>query len=202
MWENFVGRSKAFWKWAHPQIGKHLSKKFKNHTPKDLYLATNTTQPSFIRVEADEGTYNMHVMIRFEIERGLISGDIKVKDVPQEWNRRYKDYLGVDVPDDRRGCLQDVHWSFGLIGYFPTYTLGNLYAAQLWETIQKEIPDLDKQIAKGQFIALKDWLNTNIHKHGRRYLASELCKKVTGKELSAEPLLRHLTQKAEAVYGI
>jgi carboxypeptidase Taq len=202
MWENFVGRSRSFWKWAHPRIAKHLNKKFKSYTPKDLYLATNTTQPSLIRVEADEGTYNMHVMIRFEIERGLISGAIKVKDVPAEWNRRYKDYLGIDVPDDRRGCLQDVHWSFGLIGYFPTYTLGNLYAAQFWETIQQAIPDLDKQIAKGQFLELKEWLNTNIHRHGRRYLAGELCKKVTGKELSAEPLLRHLTSKAEAVYGI
>jgi len=202
MWENFVGRSRSFWKWAHPQITKHLSKKFDKVTAKDLYLATNTTQPSLIRVEADEGTYNMHVMIRFEIERGLISGAIKVADVPAEWNKRYKDYLGIDVPDDRRGCLQDVHWSFGLIGYFPTYTLGNLYAAQFWETIQEQIPDLDKQIAKGKFLELKDWLNQNIHKHGRRYLASELCKKVTGKELSADPLLRHLTAKAEAVYGI
>ncbi|HYE62173.1 MAG TPA: carboxypeptidase M32 [Phycisphaerales bacterium] len=202
MWENFVGRSKAFWKWAHPQIVKHLSRKFDKYTPKDLYLATNTTQPSLIRVEADEGTYNMHVMIRFEIERALIAGDMAVKDVPGEWNRRYKEYLGVDVPDDRRGCLQDVHWSFGLIGYFPTYTLGNLYAAQLWDTINEQIPDLQKQISKGKFLELKEWLNTNIHRHGRRYLAGELCKKVTGKELSAEPLLRHLREKAEAVYGI
>ncbi len=202
MWENFVGRSRAFWKWAHPKIVKHLNKKFKDYTPKELFLATNTTQPSLIRVEADEGTYNLHVMVRFEIERALISGDLKVKDVPAEWTRRYKDYLGIDVPDDRRGCLQDVHWSFGLIGYFPTYTLGNLYAAQFWETIEEAIPDLHKQIAKGQFLELKEWLNTNIHRHGRRYLASELCKKVTGKELSAEPLLRHLTSKAEAVYGI
>jgi carboxypeptidase Taq len=202
MWENFVGRSKPFWKWAHPLIIKHLSKKFDKWGAKDLYAATNTVNPSFIRVEADEGTYNMHVMIRFEIERALLNGQMSVKDVPAEWNKRYKDYLGVKVPDDRRGCLQDVHWSFGLIGYFPTYTLGNLYAAQLWETIQEAIPDLNKQIAKGKFLELKTWLNENIHRHGRRYMAADLCKKVTGKELSADPLMRHLTEKAEAVYGI
>lgn len=202
MWENFVGRSKPFWKWAHPLIVKNLSKKFGKWSPKDFYAATNTTRPSFIRVEADEGTYNLHIMIRFEIERALISGQMSVKDVPREWNKRYKDYLGVDVPDDRRGCLQDVHWSFGLVGYFPTYTLGNLYAAQLWETINEAIPDLPKQISKGKFLELKTWLNENIHRHGRRYLAADLCKKVTGKDLSADPLLRHLTEKAEAVYGI
>jgi carboxypeptidase Taq len=202
MWENFVGRSKPFWKWAHPLIVKNLSKKFDKWGAKDFYAATNTVNPSFIRVEADEGTYNMHVMIRFEIERALLNGQMSVKDVPAEWNKRYKDYLGVKVPDDRRGCLQDVHWSFGLIGYFPTYTLGNLYAAQLWETINEAIPDLNKQIAKGKFLELKTWLNENIHRHGRRYMAADLCKKVTGKELSADPLMRHLTEKAEAVYGI
>jgi carboxypeptidase Taq len=202
MWENFVGRSKPFWKWAHPLICKHLSKKFDKWGVKDFYAATNTTKPSFIRVEADEGTYNMHIMVRFEIERALLAGQMSVKDVPHEWNKRYKDYLGIDVPDDRRGCLQDVHWSFGLIGYFPTYTLGNLYAAQLWETINEAIPDLSKQISKGKFLELKTWLNENIHRHGRRYMAADLCKRVTGKELSADPLMRHLTEKAEAVYGI
>jgi carboxypeptidase Taq len=202
MWENFVGRSKSFWKWSHPLIVKRLSRKFDKWGVKDFYAATNTVRPSFIRVEADEGTYNMHIMVRFEIERALLSGQMSVKDVPGEWNRRYKDYLGIDVPDDRRGCLQDTHWSAGLIGYFPTYTLGNLYAAQLWETINEAIPDLSKQISKGKFGELKTWLNEHIHKHGRRYLAPDLCKRVTGKELSAEPLLRHLTEKAEAVYGI
>jgi carboxypeptidase Taq len=202
MWENFVGRSKSFWKWAHPLIVKRLSRKFEKWGAKDFYAATNTVKPSFIRVEADEGTYNMHIMVRFEIERALLAGDMKIKDVPAEWNRRYQEYLGIEVPDDRRGCLQDVHWSFGLIGYFPTYTLGNLYAAQFWETIEEQIPDLHKQIAKGKFLELKDWLNQHIHRHGRRYLAADLCKRVTGKELSADPLLRHLTSKAEAVYGI
>jgi carboxypeptidase Taq len=144
----------------------------------------------------------MHVMVRFELERGIFSGDIKVKDLPSLWNAKYKEYLGVDVPDDRRGCLQDVHWSFGLIGYFPTYTLGNLYAAQFWEKINADMPDLHKQIAKGKMLDLREWLRVNIHQHGRRYRAGELCEKVTGKPLSADALLRHLRGKAEAVYGI
>lgn len=202
MWENFVGRGKPFWKWALPLSKKYFGKALQKYSVKDFYAAVNTTTPSLIRVEADETTYNMHVMIRFEIERALISGSMKVKDVPGEWNARYKDYLGVKVPDDRRGCLQDVHWSFGLVGYFPTYTLGNLYAAQMWETILAEIPDLEKRMAKGDFAALRAWLLQKIHRHGKRYRAAELCEKVTGKALSAEPLMRHLRGKAKAVYGI
>ena len=161
----------------------------------------NVARPSLIRVEADESTYNLHVMVRFNLERRFIAGDIKVRDLPGEWNRLYKQFLGVDVPDDRRGVLQDVHWSFGLIGYFPTYTLGNLYAAQLWETINRAIPELKAQMARGEFAALKSWLNTNIHAHGRRYRAGELCEKLTGAPLSADPLLRHLKGKLEPLYS-
>lgn len=202
MWENFVGRSKPFWKWVLNKSGKFFGSALEKYDAKDFYHAVNTVTPSFIRVEADETTYNMHVMIRFELERALIEGALPVKDLPAEWNRRYFDYLGIKVPDDRRGCLQDVHWSFGLIGYFPTYTLGNLYAAQFWETILEQLPDLNKQITKGKFLGLRDWLKENIHTHGKRYRAGELCKRVTGKDLSADPLLRHLTEKAETVYGI
>jgi carboxypeptidase Taq len=206
MWENFVGRSKAFWKWALPKARKHFREGKKSpldkYGVKDLYAAVNTVTPSLIRVEADEGTYNLHVMIRFELERALISGDLKVADLPAAWNARYADYLGVEVPDDRRGCLQDVHWSFGLMGYFPTYTLGNLYAAQFWETILEQIPDLQDQIAEGEFGALLGWLRENIHRHGRRHRAADLCAMVTGKPLSADPLMRHLARKAEQVYGV
>ncbi|CAG0993168.1 carboxypeptidase Taq [Phycisphaerales bacterium] len=202
MWENFVGRSKAFWKWALPKSRKYFGKALQKWDADDFFAAVNTVSPSFIRVEADETTYNLHVMVRFELERAIIRGDLAVKDIPGEWNKRYKEYLGVDVPDDRRGCLQDVHWAFGLFGYFPTYTLGNLYAAQFWEKINEAIPDLNKQIAKGKFGALKEWLNTNIHSHGRRYTAGDLCARVTGKPLSADPLLRHLTGKAEKVYRV
>jgi len=202
MWENFVGRSREFWVWALPVARKTFGSKLGRATPDQFFAAVNTVTPSLIRVESDEATYNLHVMIRFELERALISGDLRARDLPDEWNARYKDYLGIKVPNDTRGCMQDVHWSAGLIGYFPTYTLGNLYAAQLWETINQKIPTLHKQIAKGKFEPLKKWLNENIHRHGRLYRAAELCEKVTGRPLSAEPLLRHLTAKAEAVYGI
>jgi carboxypeptidase Taq len=202
MWENLVGRSREFWEWALPHAKKILGPGLEPYSVDDLYRAVNIVTPSLIRVEADEATYNMHVMIRFEIERALLSGDMKVKDVPGVWNRAYKDYLGIDVPNDAKGCLQDVHWSFGLIGYFPTYTLGNLYAAQLWETIRGQITDLDRQIRSGQFLALKAWLNDNIHRHGRRYRAADLCKMVTGHPLSADPLLRYLEGKLRPVYGV
>jgi carboxypeptidase Taq len=202
MWENFVGRSREFWTWALPILRKDFGPAFKKYSADEMYRATNTTTPSFIRVEADEGTYNMHVMVRFELERAIFGGSLKTKDIPREWNARYKDYLGVQVPDDRRGCLQDVHWSFGLIGYFPTYTLGNLYAAQFWEKINKDIPTIPTQISKGKMLPLREWLRDNIHAHGKRYRADELCRKITGKPLESGPLLRHLRGKAEAVYGI
>lgn len=202
MWENFVGRSKAFWKWAIPRSKPFFGRALAKYSPDDYYAAVNTTTPSFIRVEADETTYNLHIMIRFELERAIISGDLAVKDIPSEWNARYKDYLGVKVPDDRRGCLQDVHWAAGLFGYFPTYTLGNLYAAQLWEQIADDIPDLQKRIARGDFAPLKTWLHTNIHRHGRRYEAKDLCRRATGRALSADPLLRHLSAKARDIYGV
>jgi carboxypeptidase Taq len=197
MWENLVGRSRSFWDWALPHAKKMLGTGLDTYAAEDLYRAVNIVNPSFIRVEADEATYNLHVMLRFEIERALLAGDIQTSEVPGVWNRRFKDFLGVDVPDDRRGCLQDVHWSFGLIGYFPTYTLGNLYAAQFWETIRSQIPDLDRQIG-----SLKTWLNTNIHAHGKRYRASDLCKMLTGKSLTADPFMRYLEGKLRPIYGI
>jgi carboxypeptidase Taq len=202
MWENLVGRSLAFWEWAMPHARKILGEPLEKYTAQDLYRAVNIVTPSYIRVEADEATYNLHIMLRFEIERALLAGELEVRDVPATWNRKFKDYLGIDVPDDRRGCLQDVHWSFGLIGYFPTYTLGNLYAAQFWETIRGQITDIEQRIRAGDFKALKTWLNQNIHAHGKRYRAGDLCRMVTGKPLSADPLMRHLEGKLRPVYGV
>ncbi len=202
MWENLVGRSRSFWEWALPHAQKIMGGDLTRYTVDDLFRAVNMVTPSFIRVEADEATYNMHVMIRFEIERALLAGTLQPREVPGVWNKKYKDYLGVDIPDDRRGCLQDVHWSFGLIGYFPTYTLGNLYAAQFWDTIRGQITDLDQQIKRGDFKALKSWLNTNIHAHGRRYRASDLCKMLTGNPLSADPFMRYLEGKVGPIYGV
>lgn len=202
MWENLVGRSRSFWTWALPVAQKHYAGKIDHLSVDDIFACVNTVERSYIRVEADEATYNLHIMLRFGLERALVNGDLAVKDLPGEWNRRFKALLGLDVSDHARGCLQDVHWSFGLVGYFPTYTLGNLYAAQFWEQINADIPDLDARMARGDFAALKGWLNTNVHAHGRRYRAPELCQKLTGKPLSADPFMRYLEGKLRPVYKI
>lgn len=202
MWENFVGRSHSFWTWALPHANSIMGNALSKHSADDLYRATNTCTPSFIRVESDEATYNLHIMLRFQIERALFRKELKASDVPSVWNAAFKEMFGLDVPDDRRGCLQDVHWAFGLMGYFPTYCLGNLYAAQFWETATSHIPNLDTKIARGEMLELRDWLRANIHQHGRRYPAAELCQRITGKPLSADPLLRHLEKKLRPVYGV
>ncbi len=202
MWENLVGRGREFWAWALPHAKKAFAPALDTCSPDDLYRAVNTASPSLIRVEADESTYNLHIMLRFELERAIVKGDLKVKDIPGEWNHRIKDYLGLTVPDDRRGCLQDVHWSFGAIGYFPTYALGNLYAAQLWEKINADIRDLSARISRGDFAPLLTWLRDNIHIHGRRYRAGDLCKRITGKPLSADPFMRYIEGKIRPIYGV
>lgn len=202
MWENFVGRSRPFWAWALPLANRHFDNALGDIDLDTMARAMNTCTPSLIRVESDEPTYNLHVMIRFGLERAMVRGDLSINDLPGAWNDAYRQLLGVTVPDDRRGCLQDVHWSFGLIGYFPTYSLGNLYAAQFWETINEQIPDLDAQMARGEFGALLAWLRENIHRHGRRYTARELCQRTTGKPLSADPLMRHLERRVKPAYGL
>lgn len=202
LWENFVGRSQAFWKWALPLANRKTKGRLRGFKPKDLFRAVNRAEPSLVRVEADEATYNQHVMVRFEIERALIAGDLKVADVPGVWNESYERYLGVKVPDDARGCLQDVHWSFGLVGYFPTYTLGNIYAAQLWDAVRADIPDLEQGFAKGEFGVLLSWMRERIHVHGRRYPAPELIHRATGQPLDAKPLLRHLRERLSASHGL
>ncbi|VAX41443.1 Thermostable carboxypeptidase 1, partial [hydrothermal vent metagenome] len=202
MWENFVGRSREFWEWALPHAQQMMGSGLEKFGVDDLFAATNLVERSCIRVEADEATYNLHVMLRFGIERAMVRGDLSVSDLPGAWNEQFEQMLGVKVPDDRRGCLQDVHWSFGLLGYFPTYTLGNLYAAQFWEKINEDIPDLSTQMSRGEFGSLLTWLRTNIHRHGMRFRAGELCERITGKALSADPLLRHLEGKLRPVYGV
>ena len=173
-----------------------------DQTVDSVYAAQNIIEPSYIRVEADEATYNLHIMLRFELERALLRGDLSPKDVPREWNKRFKEYLGIEVDKDSNGCLQDVHWSFGLIGYFPTYTLGNLYACQFFEAAREQLGDLDAMFRKGEFEPLRKWLTENIHQHGRRYSATELCRRITGKPLSADPLMRHLEGKLKPLYGL
>jgi len=201
MWENQVGRSRAFWSWLGPKLPGIIGGEASRFSHEDLYGAANIVEPGFIRVEADEATYNLHVMVRFEIERAVIGGSLEVAGIPSVWNRLYKDLLGLEVPDDRRGCLQDIHWSMGAMGYFPTYTLGNLYASQLFEKACEEMPGLVDGFARGEFAALRTWLNRSIHAHGRRFPPSELVVRVTGKPLSAEPLMRHLEGKLRPLYG-
>ena len=202
MWENQVGRSRAFWSWLAPRMPDIIGADSRRFSLDDLYGAANVVEPGFIRVEADEATYNLHVMVRFEIERAVIGGSLEVAGIPSVWNRLYKELLGLDVPDDRRGCLQDIHWSMGAMGYFPTYTLGNLYASQFYEAACEQIPGLTDGFARGEFAPLRAWLNANIHIHGKRYSPSELVQRVTGKPLSAEPLMRHLEGKLRPLYGI
>lgn len=200
MWENMVGRSRAFWSFFYPKAQQHFAKTLGDVSLDQFYGAINTVEPSFIRVEADEVTYNLHIMIRFELERAFFRGDLKVDDVPAAWNTTFEKYLGIRPPDDRRGCLQDVHWSAGLIGYFPTYSLGNLYAAQFFAKADADLGGLHAQFAKGQFLPLRDWLRKNIHQHGRRYLATDLVQRVTGKPLSSDALMAYMGKKFGEVY--
>ena len=202
MWENLIGRGRPFWDWALPALREHFPDQFAHATEDDLYRAVNKLGPSLIRVEADELTYNLHIIIRFEIERDLFSGTLEVADLPDVWNAKMKEYLEIDVPNDAAGVLQDVHWGSGLMGYFPTYALGNVVSLQLWEHIRREIPDLDEQTARGEFGALRTWLAENIHRHGRKFTPNELLERVVGvPEFDPQPLVRYLTAKVEDLYG-
>lgn len=202
MWENMVGRSKPFLSFHFDSIKKMFPQSLGNVTLDQFYGAINTVTPSFIRVEADELTYNLHIVLRFEIERSLIAGKMNVKEVPQVWNAKFKESLGITPPDDAQGCLQDIHWSTGAFGYFPTYALGKLYAAQFFEQARKDIPDLYDRIAANDHNPLLTWLRKNIHAHGRRYRAHELVEKVTGKPLSIQPFMTYVKEKAGDIYGL
>lgn len=202
LWENQVGRSRPFMRWMRPLLPEFFGSACDRFSDEDLYGAANVVERGFIRVDADEATYNLHVIVRFAIERALIAGTLPVEALPSEWNRLYRDIVGVTVPDDRRGCLQDVHWSMGAIGYFPTYTLGTLYAAQFFETVRAELPGVEEGFARGEFAPLLHWLNERIHAHGRRYLPDDLCRHVTGAPLSAAPFMRHLESKLVPLYGL
>jgi carboxypeptidase Taq len=202
MWENLVGRSKPFWVYFFPITQKIFWESLGDVKLDEFYFAINDVRPSFIRVEADEVTYNLHILLRFEIEHAIFSGELKTNDIPAVWNEKFKSYFGITPPDDAQGCLQDVHWSSGLIGYFPTYTLGNLYAAQFFAKAKKDIGNLDEQFANGQFEQLLGWLRKNIHRHGQRYRAEELVRQVTGEPLKPSYLIKYLKDKYSPLYGI
>jgi len=202
MWENMVGRSRPFWEHFYPDCQRAFPDALGDVALDAFFRAINAVRPSLIRVEADEVTYTLHIILRFELERGLLNGTLAVEDVPQAWNTKMQEVLSVTPGDDGEGCLQDIHWSMGSFGYFPTYALGKLYAAQFFAAAKREMPDLDKCIGRGEFAPLLDWLRTNIHKHGRRYLAADLVRKVTGEPLSTAPLLAYLRQKFLPIYGL
>ncbi len=201
LWENQVGRGRMFWNHYYPALQAEFPS-LADVPLDDFYFAINTVRPSFIRVEADEVTYGLHIMLRFDLERRMISGTLAVNDIPEAWNTGMQELFGITPPDDARGCLQDIHWSMGTFGYFPTYALGNLYAAQFFAAARRALPDLDQQIAAGRMAPLLQWLRKNIHRHGQRYRAQELVKVVTGAELSHEPFIAYLNAKFRPLYGI
>lgn len=201
LWENLVGRSLGFWQYAYPKLQTYFPAL--NAVPlAEFYAAINRVEPSFIRVEADEITYNLHIMVRFELELALIDGTLAVSDVPEAWNAKVTEYLGITPPDDALGCLQDIHWSMGGIGYFPTYTLGNVMSVQLFEAAKRAHPEIAADIAQGRFSTLLAWLRDNVHRHGAKYEPSELLVRATGSRLNAQPLVGYLEGKYRALYGL
>jgi carboxypeptidase Taq len=202
MWENLVGRSRAFWQHLFPQWQAAFPAAASGVKLDSLYWAINHVAPSLIRVEADEATYNLHIIVRFELEQALLNGQLAVGDVPAAWREKYQQYLGIEPKTDSEGCLQDIHWSAALIGYFPTYSLGNLYAAQFFEQADRDLGGLAAMFAHGEFQPLKKWLNEKIHHRGQCYSAAELVQLVTGQPLSPAPLIRHLRAKLGPLYGL
>lgn len=201
-WENQVGRSRDFWTWAYPKLQEQFPGKFDGLSLDDFYKAINRVSPSLIRVEADEATYNLHIMLRFEIEQRIIGGDVAIKDIPELWNSMFNDFLGITPPNDTEGCLQDIHWSMGGFGYFSTYALGNLLAAQYYQKALADNPTMQEDIRAGKFSTLLRWQNENIHQHGRKFNTKELTQRITGGPIDSTPYLTYLTAKFKDVYGI
>jgi carboxypeptidase Taq len=202
MLENLVGRSRAFWTAYYPRLQAVFPSQLGGVDAEAFYRGINKVERSLIRVEADEATYNLHILLRFEIEADLIEGNLEVADLPEAWNSKIEEYLGLTPTDDRQGVLQDIHWSDGYFGYFPTYTLGNLISVQLWQKLIEDLPDLETQISRGEFGELIGWLNEKIHRHGGKYEPMEVLNRATGEELSAKPYLKYLTDKYSEIYGL
>ncbi|MBL4715306.1 MAG: carboxypeptidase [Bacteroidetes bacterium] len=202
LWENHVGRGYGYWVANYPHLQGLFDENLSNVSLDEFYKAINLVKPSLIRVEADELTYHSHILIRYEIEKALMAGDVEVKDLPEYWNSKYKEYLDVDVPSNKEGVLQDIHWSSGLIGYFPTYSIGSFYSAQYFAKAKEEIPDLTSQIESGELKPLLDWLRDKIHQHGRMYSAEELCVKVTGEKLNFQHFMDYAEKKYSEIYDL
>jgi carboxypeptidase Taq len=197
LWENVVGRSRPFCAFLLPYLRRQFPGSFDALDAGALYRAVNTVQPSLIRIEADETTYNLHIVLRFELELALMEGTLEIDDVPAAWNDAVERLFGLEVPSDAEGVLQDTHWGAGLIGYFPTYTIGNLMASQLWERIEADVPEVWERIEAGDFAPLREWLRVNVHRHGRKLYPRELLARVTGEELRVEPFVTYLRAKLE-----
>ena len=195
LWENLVGRSRPFWDHFFPKLQQRCASQLGDLTVEQFYDGINRVQPSLIRVEADEATYNLHVMLRVELELALIEGTLSVADLPAAWNARMNEYVGLLPPNDAKGVLQDIHWAAGLFGYFATYTLGNVIAAQLWETFVRVNPARDAEIGRGEFSPLLSWLRSELHQHGRKFEPQELVARITGSPIDPEPYLRYLESK-------
>lgn len=200
LWENQVGRSYIFWKHHYPALQQQFPSQLGQVPLDSFYAGINQVKPSFIRTESDEVTYHFHVIIRYEIEKKLIEGTLKVADIPEYWNEHYRTYLGITPPDDMKGCLQDVHWSHGSFGYFPTYSLGSFYAAQFFEQAMDEIPSLSKEIGQGHYQSLVNWLRENVHAHGRYYTSEELCAEICGRGLDIRYFMQYLLDKYKNIY--
>lgn len=202
MWENNVGRSLPYWKANYKRLQSYFHQNLKNVSLDEFYKGVNLVKPSPVRIEADEVTYHFHILIRYEIEKALMEGTIKVSELSEYWNEHYKKYLGIKIKSDAEGVLQDVHWSHGSIGYFPTYSLGSFYAAQFYHKANKDIKGLQQHIEKGNMLPLLKWLRENIHKHGKFYTAEELCTKVTGEKLNFKYFMNYVTDKYSAIYNL
>jgi len=199
-WENDIARQEAFWSHFLPKMQKYFPSRLDDVSPLEMAAAVNPVTPSLIRVEADEVTYGLHIVLRFELEKGLFDGSISTADLPGLWREKMQEYLGIEVPDDRDGVLQDIHWSFGLFGYFPTYLLGALYASQFYQAMEKDI-DIEAEVTAGRFDGILEWLRSRVHRSGRRRLPLDLLQDATGGPLDPSVLLTSLARKVELVHG-
>ncbi len=195
LWENLVGRSEPFWRLLYPRLQEVFPEQFRGVELERFYAAINRVQPSLIRIRADEVTYGMHVILRFELEQDIVNGRVELRDLPQRWAEKMHDYLGVDVPDHANGVLQDMHWSVGLIGYFSTYLLGTVMSVQIWEKAADDIGDLEQQIERGEFAPLREWLGEHVHAYGRKFTPQETLRRATGATIDAKPYLAYLKKK-------
>jgi len=202
MWENWVGRGRPYLERLHPRLRESFPEQFGAVDPETLYRAANKVEASLIRVEADQVTYNLHIVMRFELELEVFEGGLELADLPEAWNARTAEYLGLEVPDDARGVLQDVHWAAGAFGYFPTYSLGNLIAAQIWDAARVALPDLDGQIASGELVPLRDWLRDRLYRHGAKFTPKEMIERLVAGPIDVGPYLRQLRERAAEIYGI